>query len=194
MISPAMRSLQTFARPSTEPVRRASSPAAIDSVQLSSQNNKVFEPAAHLDRAAKDYMSLVPTHPTEQDEFLHGATEIQKVVSEVLYGGRWPESGELPELPHPKTPGAPKENGGLTKSEQLVSDDLIQLYRKTVGSASPQQHKRLATAIHLCQSGLQGRVLRRDYPNYWMSNPGSLELDAQREASRWAQIRPPGHP
>ena len=187
MISPALRSLQMFAQPSTRAKREVNAQAAIDSVQLTTRDDKIFEPAAHLERAAQEYLNLVPTHPTEQEEFLHGASEVQKVVAEVLYGGHWPESDELPELPSSKRPGSPKDNGGLTRSEQLVSDDLIQLYRKTVGSATPQQHKRLATAIHLCQSGLQGRILRRDYPNYWMSAPGSLERDSQRESTRWGR-------
>ncbi len=187
MISPAVRALQVFSQPSTRAKGEINAQTEIDSVQLTPRDNKIFEPAAHLERAAQEYLNLVPTHPTEQEEFLHGASEVQKVVAEVLYGGHWPESDELPELPSSKRPGAPKDNGGLTRSEQLVSDDLIQLYRKTVGSATPQQHKRLATAIHLCQSGLQGRILRRDYPNYWMSAPGSLERDSQRESTRWGR-------
>lgn len=179
---------QRFIAPSRLPRREQRSVTAteaLDSVQLSA-SSRVFEPAAHLHRAANEFLSLVPTHPTERDEFLEGAGEIQKIVAEVLYGGRWPEAQEMPNLSAPPKPGEPAQNGGLSRSEQLVSNDLIELYRKTSPSVStPQQHKRLARAIHLCQSGLQSRVLRRDYPNYWMSSPGSLQKDAEREAARW---------
>lgn len=162
------------------------STAAVDSVQLSGQNTQHLEPAAHLHRAAGEYFALVATHPTEMAEFEHGLTEVQAVVGEIMYGGEWPEAEELPQLPGHSFPGEPKDNGGLSRSEQLVSEDFVQIYRKTVNSIkNPDQHKRLASAIHLCQSGLQGRVLRRDYPNYWMSTQGTLEHDAQREKQRW---------
>ena len=154
-------------------------------MQLTAFADPAFAPAAHLDRAADEFFALIPTHPSAAEEFAHGLQEIKNVVGEILYGGRWPEQQELPKLPAHKQPGEPKKNGGLTRSEQLVSNDLIEVYRKTASSANPEQHKRLASAIHLCQSGLQGRVLRRDYPDYWMSSPGSLARDAQREQARW---------
>lgn len=159
----------------------------IDSVQLSPTQSAIFEPAAHLERAGGEYFSLVHTHPTERDEFSHGVRELQGAIADILYGGRWPEPEEMPALPGQARPGTPADNGGLTRSEQLISNDLVSIYRKTRPSANPAQHKRLVTAMHLCQSGLQSRVLRRDYPNYWMSTPGTLAQDAQREMNRWGQ-------
>lgn len=186
MISTQMKTLNRFAQPRQSSQQETKASAPIDRVQLSGNSQPIYELAAHLERATQEFLDLVATHPTEQEEFLHGAQEIQKIVSEILYDGRWPDAEEMPKLPAHKKPGSREDNGGLTKSEQLVSDDLVLIYRKTSGSVkTPDQHKRLAFAIHLCQSGLQGRVLRRDYPTYWMSSPGTLEKDAQREAERW---------
>lgn len=171
-------------QPRRRPVASAQA-RPLDSVEFGS-GQPVFEPAAHLGRAQQVFEGLVATHPSERDEFQQGVLEIRQIVGEVLYGGRWPEPQELPQLGPSKRPGPPAENGGLTRSEQLVSEDLINLYRKTAPAVtSPQQHKRLASAIHLCQSGLQGRVLRRDYPDYWMSSPGTLAQDAAQEQQRW---------
>ena len=72
-------------------------------------------------------------------------------------------------------------------SEQLVANDFISLYREVAPHVQhdPQMHKRLASSIDICQSSLQSRVLRRDYPDYYFSLQGSLAQDAEREAARW---------
>jgi len=156
----------------------------VDTVSLSRRPTADLKPKAYLQRASSEFLKLIPTHPQEQDEFMSGATEVREMVSEILYGGEWPDD-EVSLPPH-QQPGSPATNGGLTRSEQLISNDLIQIYRITSPHVrEPEQHKRLASAIHSCQSGLQSRVLRRDYPNYWMSTPGSLERDADREKERW---------
>ena len=159
----------------------------VDSVQWSGQDSTQFRPAAFLNRATGEYLALVPTHPSDRDEFLHGVEQIQSVVAEAMYGGRWPEDSGRPTLPAPGPPGSPAKNGGQTKSEQLVANDFISLYREVAPHVQhdPQLHKRLASSIHICQSSLQSRVLRRDYPDYYFSLPGSLAQDAEREAARW---------
>ena len=165
---------------------RTAETSELDRVVLNNAENREFRAAGFLNRAAGEYLSLVQTHPSEFSEFHHGLGEVQDVVGEILYGGRWPEDSEIPALPRQPHPGQPSENGGLTRSEQLASSDLVELYRSTAPSVkNPAQHAKLASAIHLLQSGLQGRVLRRDYPNYWLSSPGSLQQDAQREEKRW---------
>ena len=166
--------------------KRVESTHPVDSVELSQANSAHFEPASHLQRAASEFFSLVATHPSATEEFQHGLNEVKDIVGDIMYGGQWPEPNGLPKLPSHSFPGEPSKNGGLSRSEQLVSEDFVLIYRKTVNSVrNPQQHKRLASAIHLCQSVLQGRVLRRDYPNYWMSSPGTLQQDARREQQRW---------
>ncbi|MCA9779296.1 MAG: hypothetical protein KC800_21365 [Candidatus Eremiobacteraeota bacterium] len=163
---------------------------AVDVVQWSGQNNSEFRPAAFLNRASGEYLALVPTHPSDRDEFVAGVEQIQSVVAEAMYGGRWPEDSELPSLPAQGRPGDPARNGGQTMSEQLVANDLIALYREVAPHVqhNPQMHQRLASSIHVCQSGLQSRVLRRDYPDYYFSLPGSLQQDAEREAARWGRF------
>jgi hypothetical protein len=161
--------------------------SSVDQVSLSqAQPSPIYRPAAHLNRADAEYSKLVPTHPSDSEEFSHGVESIKAIVAEVMYGGRWPEDSELPNLGSPAKPGEPARNGGQTRSEQLVANDLIDIYREVSPHVkTTEQHKRLASSIHICQSGLQSRVLRRDYPDYYFSLPGSLDKDAQREAGRW---------
>ena len=173
--------------PETTPESGASSTQALDSVQLSSFNSTHFEAAAHLERANQEYMSLIHTHPTEAKEFSHGAQRLKTILADILYGGEWPQSEEIPKLPKQATPGKPQDNGGLTRSEQLVSNDLVSLYRKANKQATQTQHEELVTSMHLCQSSLQSRILRRYHPNYWMSSPGTLMADSQREQVRWGR-------
>lgn len=137
-------------------------------------------PAVYLQRAAADYARLVPTHPMEAQEFQDGLDACKKLASDLVYAGGWPEDVVLP--PREPKVGDPEANGGLTRSEQLVSQDLASFW-----TALPQSGHvaAMASAVHLCQGALQSRVLRRLYPNYWMSSPGSLQRDAQVERERW---------
>lgn len=123
----------------------------------------------YLERAAANYAKMVPTHPMEKQEFSEALESCRQLTDQF-------EPTALKEL---EAPGEPAQNGGLTRSEQLVSQDLVNFW-----NCLPQggHSAAVATAVHHCQSALQSRILRRDYPNYWMSTPGSLEQDARNEA------------
>ena len=122
----------------------------------------------YLDRAAANYARMVPTHPMEKQEF-----------SEALQSCR-----DLTDQFQPTAdkdlsqPGPPEKNGGLTRTEQMISQDLLNFW-----NCLPQggHTAAVATAVHHCQSALQARILRRAFPDYWMSTPGSLEQDARNE-------------
>lgn len=137
-------------------------------------------PAVHLKRAAADYARLVPTHPMEAQEFRDGLDACKQLASDLAYDGNWPEDVVLP--PRDPQVGDPEANGGLTRSEQLVSQDLAQFWTALPGHSHVAA---MATAVHACQGALQSRVLRRLYPTYWMSTPGSLQQDAKVERERW---------
>ncbi|MBN9418096.1 hypothetical protein ABS71_09825 [bacterium SCN 62-11] len=123
----------------------------------------------YLERAAANYAKMVPTHPMEKQEFSEALEACRELTDQF-------EPTALKDL---EAPGEPAKNGGLTRSEQLVSQDLVNFW-----NCLPQggHSAAVATAVHHCQSALQSRILRRDYPNYWMSTPGSLQQDAQNEA------------
>jgi len=142
------------------------------------------QPAAYLQRAAQHYAQLVPTHPMEVEEWADALAACRQLTSDLIYQGQWPAQA-IPEAANSK-PEEPEANGGLTKSEQLVSQDLVQFWNSLpqAGHAAA-----LATAVHTCQSTLQSRILRRLYPDYWVSTPGSLQRDAQVERERWKSPR-----
>ena len=126
----------------------------------------------YLERAANNYAKLVPTHPMEKAEF----EEALKICQELTDKFTPTEEKDL------NLPGEPEKSGGLTRSEQLVSQDLVNFW-----NCLPQggHSAAVATAVHHCQSALQARILRRAYPDFWMSSPGALQKDAQTESERW---------
>ena len=136
--------------------------------------------AAYWQRAADDYARLVPTHPMEAEEWHDGLAACRQLATDLVYQGQWPAQaspeGSLPE------PGEPEANGGLTRSEQQVSHDLVQFWNSLPQAGHVAA---MATAVHSCQSALQSRILRRLHPDYWVSTPGSLQRDAQFEKERW---------
>lgn len=127
----------------------------------------------YLDRAAANYAKMVPTHPMEKQEFREALEQCRQLT----------DSFEPTQLKPLEAPGEPVENGGLTRSEQLVSQDLINFWNCLPHGGHSAA---VATAVHHCQSALQSRILRRDYPNYWMSTPGSLEQDARNEENLYS--------
>jgi len=126
----------------------------------------------YLERAAANYAKLVPTHPMEKGEFQEAIKTCEKLTDQFI-----PTAEK--EL---TAPGDPEKSGGLTRSEQLVSQDLVNFW-----NCLPQggHSAAVATAVHNCQSALQARILRRAYPDYWVSSPGALQKDAQVESERW---------
>ncbi len=122
----------------------------------------------YLDRAAAHYAKLVPTHPMEKQEFSAALQSCRDLTDQ------FQPTAEIELSP----PGAPEKNGGLTRTEQLISQDLVNFW-----NCLPQagHSAAVATAVHHCQSALQSRILRRAYPDYWMSTPGSLQQDARNE-------------
>ena len=139
-----------------------------------------LRPAAYLKQAEADYARLVPTHPMEASEWQDGLAVCRELAADLIYAGKWPEQAALPDI-LPEV-GEPLANGGLTRSEQLVSSDLVQFWNSLPqsGHVAP-----MATAIHTCQSMLQSRILRRMFPDYWASTPSALNLDATAEQQRW---------
>jgi len=126
----------------------------------------------YLERAAANYAKLVPTHPMEKAEFQDALQAFQELTDDFTPT----QEKDL------TAPGDPEKSGGLTRSEQLISQDLVNLW-----NCLPQggHTAAVATAVHSCQSALQARILRRAYPDYWMSSPGALQKDAQVESERW---------
>lgn len=123
----------------------------------------------YLDRVAAHYARLVPTHPMEKQEFSEALQSCRDLTDQ------FQPTAQIELRP----PGEPEKNGGLTGTEQLISQDLVNFW-----NCLPQggHSAAVATAVHHCQSALQSRILRRAYPDYWMSTPGSLQQDAQNEA------------
>ena len=143
-------------------------------------------PAVYLNQAGVDYARLVPTHPMEKSEWDDALGTCRHVVADLIYDGKWPDPLPPPPDTTPEV-GEPDVNGGQTRSEQVVSDDFANFWTSLPASAHVAA---TATAVHTLQSCLQSRILRRLYPNYWASTPGSLALDAQREQERWNLARP----
>lgn len=137
-------------------------------------------PAAYLQKAATDYKSLVPTHPMEKDEWEDGLAACKTLVTNTIYGGKWPEN--IPAIEEEVKVGEPQANGGLTRTEQLLSQDLVNFWNSLPQGGHIAQ---IATVVHTCQSTLESRILRRAYPDYWTNIPGSLAQDASAEKERW---------
>lgn len=144
-------------------------------------------PAAYLTRAAENYTRLVPTHPMEAAEWQDGLDACRQLAADLVFQGKWPEvTPGPPAIPPVKEP---ESQGGLTRSEQLVSHDLVQFWNSLPQAGHVTA---VASAVHACQSTLQSRILRRLYPDYWMSTPNSLQQDAQAERERWITSKAQG--
>lgn len=62
-------------------------------------------------------------------------------------------------------------NGGLTDEELEISELLIDSYNKflKLTRTHPNEKSKFADNIHKLQYILGMRVLRRNYPNYWIN-------------------------
>lgn len=67
-----------------------------------------------------------------------------------------------------------KEQGGMTPEEYEISELIVQAVEKfsKLDRTHPDEMDDFVDAIHKLQSILGMRVLRRDYPNYWLNKGG----------------------
>lgn len=143
--------------------------------------------ASRLLTSGHELARLVSTHPTEYEELSTAYQQLSEFVGQTLFGGTIP--GDIPLAPADKPVRPPAEAGGMTGSEQMAMNHLVSFYREASAlMPSQQHHKKLVLAMHQVQNQLMGRVLRRDYPDFYLSIPGSLEADQQQEDQRWRGV------